>query len=99
MMRLQEDEVTGPSRRAAGSMVGHVGRARRGLTAPQAGGRRPAQTTGPLGISQETALASEDCRTMQETKGGNQGRRNLLRIMGTILLKRRQEIGEGGREG
>lgn len=62
-MRLQAREP-----RAAGSTVGHVGRARRGLTAPQAGGRRPAQTTGPLGISQETALASEDCRTRQETR-------------------------------
>ena len=93
-MRLQAREP-----RAAGSTVGHVGRARRGLTAPQAGGRRPAQTTGPLGISQETALASEDCRTRQETRRWEPGGGNLLRIMETILPKRRQEIGEGGREG
>lgn len=81
-------------------MAGHAGRAGRGLTAPQVGGRGPAQTTGPLGISQETALASEeDCRASQETRRWEAEEEKSPENNGANSAKEKTRDRGGGREG
>ena len=100
MMRLQEDEVTGP--RAA-----ELQAARWGMWAELEGVSQPLRQEGgdlprPLDHSASAKRQHLHQRTAgpgRKPGGGNQGGRNLLRIMETILPKRRQEIGEGGREG
>ena len=94
-MRFQEDEVPGAELQAAWRACRQSWK---GSHSPSGGGRGTAQTTGPLGISQETALASEeDCRTIQETRRWEPGEEKSPENNGANSAKEKTRDGEGGR--
>ena len=75
---------------------GHAGRAGRGLTAPQVeGGELPRPLDHSASAKRQHLHQRRTAEPSRKPEGGNQGRRNLLRIMEPIQLKRRQEMGKG----